>query len=263
MPDDRSSITFHINPEARFSDGKPVTAADVAFTLDILRRSGRPYMRSHYSKIAKAEQLSTLSIRMTFGPQGDREIPLIMGLMPILPKHATDPDSFEQTTLQAPVGSGPYRMTQIEAGRTLTYTQNVNYWGRNLPARRGMYNFKSIRFDYYRNSAALFEAFKTGDVDYRVEGDPARWIDSYDFPAVKSGSVKKYAFETGLPAGMTGFVFNTRRKKFSDKRVRKALTLAFDARRINQQMFHGRYVRSASFFARSGLASTGTPMSDA
>ena len=259
MPADRSSITFYLNPAARFSDGKPVTPEDVVFSFKLLRGKGRPYMRSHYSKVGSVEIIADRGIRFKFDAEGDREIPLIMGLMPILPKHAIDADSFVQTSLKPPLGSGPYRLTKVDPGHSVTYERNRDYWAKDLPVRRGLYNFDSIRFEFFRSSAALFEAFKTGEVDYRMESDPARWLDSYDFPAVKSGQIKKYSFRTGLPAGMTGLVFNTRRAKFADPRVRLAFLYAFDAQRINQQMFHGRYQRATSFFSRSGLASTGKP----
>ncbi|MGI9423554.1 MAG: extracellular solute-binding protein [Hyphomicrobiaceae bacterium] len=262
VPADRSAITFHLNPSARFSDGRPITTEDVAFTLDLLRRKGRPYMRSHYGKVSRMTTRSKHEIHFEFEGAEDREIPLIIGLMPILPKHATDPETFDKTSLDAPIGSGPYRITKVDPGHSVVFTRDPNYWAKELPVRRGLFNFDTIRFDFFRNSSVLFEAFKTGGVDYRVENDPARWIDSYNFAAVTSGKVKKYAFATGLPAGMTGLVFNTRRSKFADPKVRQAFMLAFDARRINEQMFHGRYLRSASFFARSGLASVGKPASD-
>ncbi len=259
MPKDRSTITFYLNPRARFSDGKSVTARDVKFSFELLRKSGRPYMRSHYSKVARLDIVSERTIRFTFKPEGDREIPLIIGLMPILPEHVVDADTFEQTTLKPPLGSGPYTILSVKPGHSLTYKRNPAYWGQAIPSRRGQFNFNEIRIDYFRNSAALFEAFKTSNVDYRVEADPARWIDSYNFPAIKNGKIRKYSFKTGLPAGMNGLVLNTRRPKLADRRVRQALMLAFDAKRINDQMFHGRYARSASYFSRSSLASTGRP----
>ncbi len=261
VAEDRSWIVFHLHPGARFSDGTPITADDVRFSFDILRRKGRPYMRSHYSKVVRIETPSTQTVRFVFKAGADREIPLIMGLMPVLPRHANRPESFDKTTLQPMVGSGPYTISKVVAGGSITYARNPNYWGRDLPVRRGLFNFDVVHVDYFRSNAAFFEAFKTGAIDFRQENDPARWIDSYDFPAATSGAVRKYAFDTGLPAGMTGFVLNTRRAKFADQRVRQAMQLAFDARRINAQMFHGRYIRSASFFARSDLASTGRPAS--
>jgi peptide/nickel transport system substrate-binding protein len=259
VPDDRSAITFHLNAAARFSDGAPVTTNDVAFSFELLKAKGRPYMRSHYGKVERVEIADGRTIRFVFKPNGDREMPLIMGLMPILPKHKIDSQKFDQTSLDAPLGSGPYLVSKVDPGHAITFTRHRAYWGRDLAVRKGLFNFDEIRIDYFRNSAAMFEAFKTGAVDYRSEGDPARWLDSYDFPAVRSGAIRKYAFDTGLPAGMTGFVLNTRHAKFADPRVRRALQYAFDAQRINEQMFHGRYIRSASFFARSALASTGKP----
>ena len=263
LPEDRSSITFHLNRKARFADGQAITTSDVAFTLDLLRRKGRPYMRSHYGKVAKVEVLDAHTIRFEFNAAGDREIPLIMGLMPILPKHAIDEETFDRTTLAPPLGSGPYKIAKVVPGHSVTFMRRADYWGRDLPSRRGLFNFDEIRLNFFRNSSALFEAFKSGNVDYRPEADPARWIDSYDFPAIKSGKIKKHTFESGLPAGMTGFVFNTRRPKFADPRVRRAFVQAFDADRINRQMFHGRYIRSASYFARSTLAASGRPASAA
>lgn len=262
LPADRQSITFHLNREAKFSDGTPVTTADVAFSHSLLKEKGRPYMRSHYGKVARVDVVSETTIRFVFGSDGDREIPLIMGLMPILPKHAINPETFTQTSLTPPLGSGPYRILKVDPGRAVTFERKRNYWGRSLPARVGLYNFDTVRYDFFRSTTSLFEAFKAGKLDYRVESDPARWIDSYDFPAISAGRIKKYTFTSGLPAGMAGFVFNTRRKIFSDQRVRQAFQLAFDARRVNAQMFHDKYARSVSFFSRSALASTGRPASD-
>ncbi|MGI9524185.1 MAG: extracellular solute-binding protein [Hyphomicrobiaceae bacterium] len=261
VPDDRSSVTFHINPDARFSDDHPITADDVAFSHRLLRDLGRPFLRSHYAKVTRIEQPSSHTITFVFDGRGDREIPLILALMPILPRHAIRRETFAQTTLSPMIGSGPYTFGKIEPGRRASFMRNPRYWARDLPSRRGLFNFDEIRIEHFRNHAALFEAFKTGEVSFRLEENPARWIDSYDFPAVRTGIIKKYGFPVGVPAGMAGLVFNTRKKKFADPRVRRALLLAFDAHRINQQMFHGRYVRSTSYFARSTLASTGQPAS--
>ncbi|MCB1510738.1 MAG: ABC transporter substrate-binding protein [Hyphomicrobiaceae bacterium] len=261
VAEDRSAITFHLDPKARFSDGKPVTAEDVVFSWRILRDKGRPYMRGHYSKVKAAEILGPGVVRFSFGSIGDREIPLIMGLMPVLPRHAIDEATFNEPSLKIPIGSGPYVVDDVAPGTTLTLRRNPKYWGRHLPIRRGMHNASEVRYLYYRDNTALFEAFKAGKLDFRSENDPGQWVSGYDFPAIKEGRARKYTFETQLPAGMTGLVFNTRRDKFKDQRVRQAIILAFDARRINKQFFHGRYVRTESFFARSTLASTGHPAS--
>lgn len=262
VPDDRSAITFHLNPKARFSDGRPVTAEDVVFSWRILRDKGRPYMRGHYSKVTTADILRPGVIRFSFGASGDREMPLILGLMPVLPRHDIDEATFNEPTLKIPLGSGPYVLDEVVPATSLMFRRNPSYWGRDLPIRRGMHNAAELRYLYYRDSTALFEAFKAGKVDFRSELDPGQWVSAYDFPAVREGRVKKYAFETHLPAGMTGLVFNTRREKFRDARVRQALILAFDARRINKQFFHDRYMRTESFFARSSLAAVGVPASD-
>lgn len=256
---DRSWIIFHIDPDATFSDGKPITADDVLFSHDLMRRKGRPYLRSHYSKVGRAEKIDPRTVRFEFTTRGDREIPLIMGLMPILPKHAVDPETFDQTTLRPPIGSGPYVVAKIDPGDSLLFRRNPAYWAANRPARRGLHNFEEVRLLYYRDASAVFEAFKTGAVDVRRETNPARWIDGYDFPAIRDGRAVRKTFKTGRPAGMAGIVFNTRREKFSDIRVRQALTLAFDGPGINQSLFHGRFVRTESFFAGSQLASTGIP----
>ncbi|MFT7575950.1 MAG: peptide/nickel transport system substrate-binding protein [Alphaproteobacteria bacterium] len=256
VPVDRSWITFHIDPGAAFSDGKPITADDIIFSHDLLRRKGRPYLRSHYNKIRQAEKLGPKAIKFHFKAAGDREIPLIMGLMPILPKHAIDPETFEQTSLQPPIGSGPYVVAKVDPGHALLFRRNPKYWAANRPVRRGMHNFDELRMLYYRDASAVFEAFKTGAIDVRRETNPARWIDGYDFPAMRDGKVTRKTFKSGKPSGMTGLVFNTRRGKFSDIRVRQAFSLAFDGPGINQALFHGRFVRTESFFAGSELAST-------
>jgi len=259
VPDDRSAITFHLNPKARFSDGTPVTADDVLFSWELLKEKGRPNHRTYYSKVSKAERLSDRSVRFTFDAGGDREIPLILGLLPVLPRHLIDPDTFEQTTLTAPVGSGPYRVAKVDPGRSLTYARDPDYWGKDLPVNRGRFNFDEIRFDYFREGSVMFEAFKTDRVNVWPEEDPRRWANGYDFPAVKDGRVIKGEFDIGLPAGMTALVFNTRRKAFADPRVRRALILLFDFEWINRTLYAGLFKRTQSYFERSVLASAGRP----
>ena len=259
MPDDRSSITFHLNPKARFSDGAPITADDVLFSFQLLRDKGRPNHRTYFAKVAKAERLSDRDVRFTFDSAGDREIPLILGLMPVLPKHLVNPDTYENTSLEAPIGSGPYRVGKVDPGRSITFERDPNYWGRDLPVNRGRFNFDAIRFDYFRESSLMFEAFKTRQVDLWSEDDPRRWANGYDFPAAKDGRVVKRDFDIGLPAGMTALVFNTRRKVFSDARVREALIYLFDFEWINRTLYAGLYNRTQSYFERSILASPGHP----
>jgi len=259
VPEDRSSITFHLNPKARFSDGKPVTADDVLFSFEVLKEKGRPNHRSYYSKVSKAERLSDHDVRFTFDAGGDREIPLILGLMPVLPKHLIDAETFDSTTLEAPVGSGPYKMTRIDPGRSITYERDPNYWGKDLPVNRGRFNFDEIRFDYFREASVMFEAFKTGQVHLWPEEDPRRWANAYDFPAANDGRVVRETFDIGLPAGMTALVFNTRRPIFADPRVRQALILLFDFEWINRTLYAGLYDRTESYFERSSLSSAGKP----
>jgi peptide/nickel transport system substrate-binding protein len=198
-------------------------------------------------------------VRFTFDNAGDREIPLILGLMPVLPKHLVNPDTYENTSLEAPIGSGPYRVGKVDPGRSITFERDPNYWGRDLPVNRGRFNFDAIRFDYFRESSVMFEAFKTGQVDLWAEDDPRRWANGYDFPAAKDGRVIKRDFDIGLPAGMTALVFNTRRKVFSDARVREALIYLFDFEWINRTLYAGLYSRTQSYFERSILASPGHP----
>ncbi|WP_438278827.1 extracellular solute-binding protein, partial [Nitrobacter sp.] len=255
----RTYATFHLNPLARFSDGQPVRAEDVLFSWQLLRDKGRPNHRQYYSKVAKAEALDERTVRFDFGGTGDRELPLILGLMPILPKHAIDAATFEQTSMTAPLGSGPYRVTAVKPGASVTLTRNPDYWGRDLPVNRGLWNFGEIRFDFYREANSQFEAFKRGLYDFRVETEPLRWHDGYDFPAARNGQLVREAIKTGLPAPTEYLVFNTRRPVFSDIRVRQALTLLFDFEWINRNYFFGLYSRAGGFFAGSELSAYARP----
>lgn len=258
-PPDRSSVTFTLNARARFSDGKPVTADDVLFTWALLKEKGRPNHRTYYSKVKIAERVGERGVRFVFDAGGDREMPLIMGLMPVLPKHATDPETFDKTSLEPVIGSGPYVIDKVIAGSSITYRRNPDYWGADLPVNRGQYNFASIRFDYYRDANSMMEAFRKGLFHVQGESDPGRWSSEYDFPAVRDGRVRKHEFDISVPSGMTGFVFNTRRQQFADPRAREALTLLFDFEWANRNLFHGLYVRTQSFFDRSELSSHRRP----
>jgi peptide/nickel transport system substrate-binding protein len=252
--DARSYVTFTIDPLAKFSDGRPVTAQDVIFSWRLLRDKGRPNYRTYYVKVAKAEALGERVVRFDLAGANDRELPLILGLMPVLPRHATNEDTFEETTLKPPIGSGPYVIAQVDPGRSVTLRHNPAYWGRDLAVNKGLWNFDMLQFDYYRDANSQFEAFKKGLFDVRVEVDPGRWETAYDFPAVRDRRVVKEAFPTGLPQGMLGLVFNTRRKVFADIRVREAISLLFDFEWINKNFFFGQYRRSASYFAGSELS---------
>lgn len=262
LPEDRRSITFHLNPAARFSDGQPVTADDVIFSWQVLRDKGRPNHRAYYSKVTSAERLSERSVRFLLDDSGDRELPLILGLMPVLAKHATDAETFEQTSLLPPVGSGPYRVGRVDAGRSVSYVRNPDYWGRDLPANRGRFNFDEVRFEYFRDGAAMFEAFKAGDIGFWLEEDPARWAGGYGVPAVRDGRIVKAELDIGLPAGMTALAFNTRRDVFKDARVRRALIELFDFEWVNRNLYHGLYSRTESYFQRSYLSAHARPADD-
>jgi peptide/nickel transport system substrate-binding protein len=257
--DARSYVTFSLDPAARFSDGTAVTAEDVVFSWQLLRDHGRPNHRAYYSKVVKAEALDTRTVRFDLSGSDDRELPLILGLMPVLPKHAIDVATFEDTTLAKPVGSGPYIVADVDPGKSVTLARDPNYWGRALPINRGLWNFAELRFDYYRDGNAYFEAFKTGLYDVRSENDPTRWQTGYDIPAVRDGRIVKESLASGLPKLSSNFVFNTRRPIFSDSRVRQAISYLFDAEWINHNFFFDLYRRSASFFDGSELSAYHRP----
>jgi peptide/nickel transport system substrate-binding protein len=255
----RSYVTFGLDPAAHFSDGAPVAATDVVFSWKLLRDHGRPNYRSYYSKVVKAEALDARTVRFDLSGSNDRELPLILGLMPVLPEHAINVATFEDTTFAKPVGSGPYVVSTIDPGKSVTFERDPNYWGRALPINRGLWNFAELRFDYYRDANAYFEAFKTGIYEVRAERDPSRWQTGYDFPAVRDGRIVKEAFPSGLPKIASNFVFNTRRPIFSDIRVREAILLLFDAEWVNRNFFFDLYRRSASYFDDSELSAYHRP----
>jgi peptide/nickel transport system substrate-binding protein len=255
----RSYVTFTLDPAAHFSDGAPVTAEDVVFSWQLLRDHGRPNHRTYYSRVAKAEILGPRQVRFDFADTSDRELPLILGLMPVLPKHAVDVATFENSTLTKPVGSGPYVVAAVDPGKSVTFKRDPNYWGRALAINRGLWNFDELRFDFYRDDNAYFEAFKAGLYDVRSETDPTRWQTGYDFPAARDGRVVKETFGSGLPKFASDFVFNTRRPIFADARVRQAIALLFDFQWVNRNFFYNLYQRSASFFDDSELSAYRRP----
>jgi peptide/nickel transport system substrate-binding protein len=257
--DARSYVTFRLDPKARFSDGQPVLADDVLFSWALLRDKGRPNHRQYYSKVAKAEVLDPLTVRFDFGGAPDRELPLILALMPILPRHATDPATFEETSMTAPMGTGPYRVASVKPGASVTFARNPDYWGRDLPVNKGLWNFDEIRLEYYREANGEFEAFKRGLYDFRVETEPLRWHDGYDFAAARNGEVIRETTKISMPQPSQFLVFNSRRPVFSDIRVRQALTQLFDFEWINRNYFFGLYARSAGYFAGSELSAYGRP----
>jgi peptide/nickel transport system substrate-binding protein len=255
VPPDRSSATFHLRPEARFADGQPVTPEDVLFSHTFLKDKGYPFHREHYRKVSAVERIGERSVRFIFDAAGDREMPLILGLMPILPRHKFD----GEPTLEPPLGSGAYRIAHVDPGRSVVYRRNRDWWARDLPIMRGRFNFDEIRVEYYRDEASLFEAFKAGEIDLRTEDDPVRWVEGYRFAAIADGRVVKKEFDIAVPSGMTGLAFNTRRAPFRDQRVRRAFVLMFDAEWINRNLFNGLYKRTQSYFERSYLSAHGRP----
>jgi peptide/nickel transport system substrate-binding protein len=255
----RSYVTFYLDPAARFSDGTPVTPEDVIFSWQLLRDKGRPNFRTYYAKVAKAEAVGERAVRFDFAGSEDRELPLILGLMAVFAKHATNPDTFEETSFQAPLGSGPYVVGAVDPGKSVTFKRNPSYWGRDLPINRGFWNFDEMRFDFYRDANAHLEAFKRGLYDFRPEQDPTRWQTAYDFPAERAGRVVKETFPTGLPKPSMYYIFNTRRAVFADVRVREAISLLFDFEWINQNYFYDLYRRTDSYFPGSELSAHGRP----
>ncbi len=261
--DERSIVTFRINPAARFSDGSQVTAEDIRFTFDLLRTRGRPQQRYAYGLVKSVETPDAQTIRYDLAGVNDREMPLTLALMPVLSKAKTDLERFDGSTLQAPVGTGPYTVASVEPGERIILRRNQNYWGRDLPMSRGLHNFDEIVISYYRDANSMFESFKTGLIDYRDETNSTRWINGYDFPALRDGRVIREQVPLGTPRGMEGFAFNTRRPLFSDIRVREALATMFDFEWVNANLFAGLYTRTVSFFDNSELSSNGKPASDA
>lgn len=261
VPDDRSSITFFLNKAAKFSDGKQVTVADVIYSHKLLKENGRPNHRTYYSKVSQIETIGDNGIKFTFKPSADgkidREMPLIMGLMPILPKHAMTVEQFKSANLKAPLGSGPYIIDEIDPGKFISYKKDPNHWAKDRPSNKGRYNFDKVKYTYYRDANSLFEAFKKGLHDVQYESDPGKWSKSYSFNAIRDGRVVKKEFELKIPSGMSALVFNTRRPLFQDQKIRKALIAMFNFEGINRQLYHGLYTRTKSYFDRSILSSTG------
>ena len=258
VPDDRSAITFHINPAARFSDGEPIDADDILFSWKTLRDHGRPNHRAYYKKVTKATRIDDHTVRFDLEAD-DRELVLILGLMPVLPSHALSEESFQKTTLTPPIGSGPYRIESVDPGRSVIYRRNPDWWAKDLGSSQGRYNFDRVRYDYFRDDAAMLEAFLSGKIDIRIEEDPSRWASGYG--TRKKGAIElvRKEFDIGLPAGMNALAFNTRRNKFADPRVREAIINLFDFSWINENLYHGLYERTQSFFERSRLSSIGKP----
>lgn len=259
VPADRSWVAFTLRKGARWHDGKPVTPEDVIFTLETLKTQGHPFYRAYYASVERAEKIGERRVRFTFVGGENRELPLIIGQMPILPRHYWEGREFDRTTLEPPLGSGPYRFESVDPGRSVIYARVADYWGVDLPVNRGRYNFDRIRHDYYRDATVALEAFKAGEYDFRQETSSKDWATGYDVPAVKQGLIVKVEIPNDRPTGMQGFVMNLRRPLFQDRRVREALAYAFDFEWSNQNLFYGQYTRTESYFSNTELAASGLP----
>ncbi|MBU6234422.1 MAG: extracellular solute-binding protein [Alphaproteobacteria bacterium] len=259
VPDDRSSATFNIRPEAKWNDGKDVTADDVVWSYETLKAKGAPFYGAYYSDVDTVTAETPKRVTFKFKKAGNRELPLIVGQLPVLPKHYWATRKFEETTLEPPLGSGAYKISAIDAGRSMTFERVKGWWGENLPVNKGRYNFDTIVVDYYRDTTVAVEAFFAGRYDVRQENVAKIWATGYDAPAVKDGRIKKEEIENKLPAGMQGFVMNTRKPVFADRAVRQALQYAFDFEWSNKAMAHGAYKRTASYFENSEYAAKGLP----
>jgi peptide/nickel transport system substrate-binding protein len=256
--DERSYIQFNLNPDAKWSDGQPVTPDDVIFSMEILRDKGRPPFARRLDPVSKMEKVGEHGVRFTFNEKANREFPLILASgTPILPKHAIDQATFDQTTLKFPVGSGPYTVKAVSPGERIVYQRDPGYWGKDVPAKVGFDNYDQISVEYFLQENTMFEAFKKGAVDIYLDGSPTHWSRAYDFPAAHNGDVVQDAFTPQLPTGMLGVVFNTRRPIFADVNVRAGLSLAFDFEWANRNLFENAYTRTESFWQGSPLSSLG------
>ena len=260
MPDDRSSITFYINPNAKFHDGSPITREDVLFSLETFQTKGTPNQKKTYGKVTSTEMIGENGIKMNFINNEDKELPLIIaGFLPIIPKKYYSTIDVTKTFLDIPLGSGPYKIESLEPGRQIKYQRVKDYWAKDLPVHKGQYNFDEIIYDYYKDSNVLVEAFKVGEYDYRREYNAKRWFSEYEFDAVAEGDVILNEMKNDRPSGMNALVFNSRKDIFSNPRVRYALSYAYDHEWINKVLYNNAYVRTYSYFDNSPLASTGLP----
>lgn len=252
-------VRFELRPEARFHDGVPITAHDVVFSFETLRSEGHPQYRFYYQEVESAETDGEHAVVFHFADAENRELPLIIGQLPVLPAHYWSDREFNRTTLEPPLGSGPYRVTDVEQGRRIVFERVRDYWAADLPVSRGHYNVDRITYDYYRDGTVALQALKAGEYDLRQENVARNWATAYDVPAVREGRLRQVEIPHELSGGMQGFFYNTRRSLFADPRVREALAYAFDYRWTNRNLFHGAYTRTRSYFSNSDLAAIGLP----
>ncbi|HEX5599697.1 MAG TPA: extracellular solute-binding protein, partial [Hyphomicrobiaceae bacterium] len=256
---DRRSVTFQMRPEAKFSDGSPLTAEDVVFTFETLKTKGHPHYRILLRDVVRAEALGPHEVRFVFQGENLRDLPLTVATLPILSKAYYATREFDQTTLEPPLGSGPYRISDFKQGSYTTFKRREDYWAKDLPVNRGRYNFDEIRYEYFRDRTAALESLKAGAYDLREEFTAKDWATSYDIPQVKDGRIVLLTLPDESPSGAQGFFLNNRRAKFSDRRVRKALDYAFDFEWTNANLFYSLYTRTASYFENSEMKATGKP----
>jgi len=259
LPKDRSWVAYHINPAARFHDGRPVTSADVVFSFNLLMSQGDPLYGKYWADIEKVEALGDHRVKFHLGKKQNPELALIIGQLTVLPKHYWEDRDFSKPSLEIPIGSGPYKIEAFRPGRSITYRRLDNYWAKDHPTHRGRSNFGTITYDYYRDPTVSLHAFKAGEYDFRQENVSKAWATAYNGPPFDEGFIKREEIDNDVNQGMQCFVFNTRRPAFSDRKVREALAYAFDFEWTNKNLFYGQYTRSTSFFSNSALASSGTP----
>ena len=260
MPEDRSSITFYINPKAKFHDGSPITREDVLFSLETFQNKGTPNQKKTYGKVIKTELVDQNGIKMIFVNNEDKELPLIIaGFLPIVPKKYYENIDVTKTFLDIPLGSGPYTIESLEPGRQIKYQRVKDYWAKDLLANKGQYNFDTLIYDYYKDSNVLLEAFKVGEYDYRREYNAKRWQSNYAFDAVDRGDVILQEMKNDRPTGMNALVMNSRKEIFNNPQVRLALSYAYDHEWINKALYNNAYTRTDSYFDNSPLASSGLP----
>ncbi|BBP78311.1 ABC transporter substrate-binding protein [Pseudomonas sp. Ost2] len=256
---DNSWVRFYLRPEARFHDGHPMRADDVVFSFQTLIKDGAPLYRAYYADVDEAIAEDPLRVLFKFKHTNNRELPLILGQLPVLPKHWWATRDFTKGNLEFPLGSGPYKVTEVKAGRSVRYERVKDYWAKDLPINRGFYNFDVMTTDYYRDNSVALEALKAGQFDYWLEMSAKNWANAYNTPAVAQGRLIKEQIPNGNPTGMQGFVYNLRKPMFQDIRVRHALSLLFDFEWSNKQLFNGAYTRTRSYFENSEMAATGLP----
>lgn len=259
VPKDRSFAIFHLDPRARFQDGSEITAEDVVFSYEILLEKGSPVYRQIFSQVEGAEVIDDLTVKFTFKPGNNRETPMTVAGISIMPKKFWEGKDFSKTTFEIPLGSGAYRVASIEAGRRITYERVKDYWAADFPVNRGQNNFDIIRYDTYLEPEVQRQAFLAGEYMIRSEHSSRDWNTAYDTPAVQRGDIQKEFMPDNLPTGMQAYVLNARNPLFADQRVRRALQYGLDFQWLNRAMFYGAYSRTTSFFANSELAATGIP----